>query len=156
MSAGLARQRGLDQTQVENLTDAAHALCVRPYRSDDGQHFGSRELHGDGAVDSDLRGAVRLDWRHDQFKELVNGRRAVCRSLRAVRYASNPDFTYHSFRTTNVLRWEYRPGSALFVVWQGRELVRRSPTSSSGAISATCSACRPPTSSWSNSVVGLI
>jgi hypothetical protein len=27
-----------------------------------------------------------------------------------------------SFRTTNVLRWEYKPGSALFVVWQqGRE-----------------------------------
>jgi Domain of unknown function (DUF5916) len=23
-----------------------------------------------------------------------------------------------SFRTTNVLRWEYRPGSQLFVVWQ--------------------------------------
>jgi hypothetical protein len=23
-----------------------------------------------------------------------------------------------SFRTTNVLRWEYRPGAALFIVWQ--------------------------------------
>ena len=23
-----------------------------------------------------------------------------------------------SLRTTNVLRWEYKPGSALFVVWQ--------------------------------------
>ncbi len=34
----------------------------------------------------------------------------------------NPDFNFLSFRTTNVLRWEYRPGSALFVVWQqGRE-----------------------------------
>jgi hypothetical protein len=37
-------------------------------------------------------------------------------------YAGNPDFDYRSFRTTNVLRWEYKPGSALFVVWQqGRE-----------------------------------
>ena len=27
-----------------------------------------------------------------------------------------------SFKTTNVLRWEYRPGSTLFVVWQqGRD-----------------------------------
>lgn len=27
-----------------------------------------------------------------------------------------------SFRTTNVVRWEYRPGSVLFVVWQqGRD-----------------------------------
>jgi hypothetical protein len=30
----------------------------------------------------------------------------------------NPDFNVKSFRTTNVLRWEYRPGSTLFVVWQ--------------------------------------
>jgi hypothetical protein len=37
-------------------------------------------------------------------------------------YDGNPDFNYRSFRTTNVLRWEYRPGSSLFVVWQqGRE-----------------------------------
>jgi hypothetical protein len=30
----------------------------------------------------------------------------------------NPDFNVKSFRTTNVLRWEYKPGSTLFVVWQ--------------------------------------
>ena len=37
-------------------------------------------------------------------------------------YVGNPDFNYRSFRSTNVLRWEYRPGSALYVVWQqGRE-----------------------------------
>jgi hypothetical protein len=30
----------------------------------------------------------------------------------------SPDFNVKSFRTTNVLRWEYKPGSALFVVWQ--------------------------------------
>jgi hypothetical protein len=31
-------------------------------------------------------------------------------------------FNYQSFRSNVVLRWEYRPGSALFVVWtQGRE-----------------------------------
>ena len=37
-------------------------------------------------------------------------------------YAGNADFNVLSFRTTNVLRWEYRPGSTLFVVWQqGRE-----------------------------------
>jgi hypothetical protein len=39
-----------------------------------------------------------------------------------VAYAGNPDFNYRSFRTTNVLRWEYKPGSTLFAVWQqGRE-----------------------------------
>ncbi len=30
----------------------------------------------------------------------------------------SPDFSVKSFRTTNVLRWEYKPGSTLFVVWQ--------------------------------------
>lgn len=30
----------------------------------------------------------------------------------------NPDFTFLQFRSNAVLRWEYRPGSALFVVWQ--------------------------------------
>lgn len=30
----------------------------------------------------------------------------------------NPDFTFRSLRGNAVLRWEYRPGSALFVVWQ--------------------------------------
>ena len=33
-------------------------------------------------------------------------------------YTGNPDFNYKSFRTTNVLRWEYKPGSALYLVWQ--------------------------------------
>ena len=34
----------------------------------------------------------------------------------------NPDFNYRALRSNMVLRWEYRPGSALFLVWsQGRE-----------------------------------
>jgi hypothetical protein len=33
-------------------------------------------------------------------------------------YEEDADFTVLSFRTTNVLRWEFRPGSTLFVVWQ--------------------------------------
>lgn len=33
-----------------------------------------------------------------------------------------PDFNYKAFRSNAVLRWEYRPGSTLFVVWsQGRD-----------------------------------
>ncbi|HXV85647.1 MAG TPA: DUF5916 domain-containing protein, partial [Gemmatimonadales bacterium] len=30
----------------------------------------------------------------------------------------NPDFSYLSFRSNLVMRWEYAPGSSLFVVWQ--------------------------------------
>jgi hypothetical protein len=34
---------------------------------------------------------------------------------------SNPDFSFRQFRSNSVLRWEYRPGSSLYVVWsQGR------------------------------------
>jgi hypothetical protein len=36
---------------------------------------------------------------------------------------ANPDFTFRELRSNVVLRWEYRPGSTLFVVWsQGRSL----------------------------------
>jgi len=53
---------------------------------------------------------------YSNFKELVDGRAATYGDrYRPYAYASNPDFNYRSFRTTNVLRWEYKPGSALFV-----------------------------------------
>jgi hypothetical protein len=60
---------------------------------------------------------------YDRFKALVNGRAPHYADRYApIAYDGNPDFNYRSFRTTNVLRWEYKPGSALFVVWQqGRE-----------------------------------
>jgi hypothetical protein len=57
------------------------------------------------------------------FKQLIDGRNRDY----GQRYApfaydlaanGNPDFNVKSFRTTNVLRWEYKPGSTLFVVWQ--------------------------------------
>jgi hypothetical protein len=60
---------------------------------------------------------------YGDFRQLVDGReRDFTRRFAAIDYDGNPDFNYRSFRTTNVLRWEYRPGSTLFVVWQqGRE-----------------------------------
>jgi hypothetical protein len=60
---------------------------------------------------------------YSNFKELKNGRADRYEDrYGATTYTQNPDFNFKSFRTTNVLRWEYRPGSALFVVWQqGRE-----------------------------------
>ena len=60
---------------------------------------------------------------YSNFKELVDGRAAVDDDrYRPFAYDDDPNFNVLSFRMTNVLRWEYRPGSALFVVWQqGRE-----------------------------------
>jgi uncharacterized protein DUF5916 len=53
------------------------------------------------------------------YKELVNGRALdYADRYRPYVYGDNADFNYRSFRTTNVMRWEYKPGSTLFIVWQ--------------------------------------
>ena len=56
---------------------------------------------------------------YSNYKELVNGRAEKYEDrYRPYDYSGNADFNIRSFRTTNVVRWEYRPGSSLFVVWQ--------------------------------------
>ncbi|HEX5107723.1 MAG TPA: DUF5916 domain-containing protein [Vicinamibacterales bacterium] len=53
------------------------------------------------------------------YKELVDGRAEdYDQRYAAYDYRGDADFKVLSFRTTNVLRWEYKRGSALFVVWQ--------------------------------------
>lgn len=53
------------------------------------------------------------------FKELVDGRaEEYADRFAPFAFDGDPDFNVKSLRTTNVLRWEYRPGSTLFVVWQ--------------------------------------
>jgi hypothetical protein len=60
---------------------------------------------------------------YDNYKELVSGRAPRYEDRYApFAYQEDADFNVLSFRTTNVLRWEFKPGSTLFVVWQqGRE-----------------------------------
>jgi hypothetical protein len=60
---------------------------------------------------------------YDNFHEQINGRALRYDDRYApFAYDGNPDFRFLSFRTTNVMRWEFKPGSTLFVVWQqGRE-----------------------------------
>jgi hypothetical protein len=60
---------------------------------------------------------------YTNFRELADGRaKSYGDRYSPYAYGGSPDFNYRSFRTTNVLRWEYRPGSTLFVVWQqGRQ-----------------------------------
>jgi hypothetical protein len=56
---------------------------------------------------------------YSNFKEVVKPRAAdFADQFAPYAYAGAPDFNYRSFRMTNVLRWEYKPGSALYVVWQ--------------------------------------
>jgi hypothetical protein len=47
----------------------------------------------------------------------ANGRRQVTDGPASFTL-SNPDFNVRSFRSNVVLRWEWRPGSTLFLVWQ--------------------------------------
>jgi hypothetical protein len=60
---------------------------------------------------------------YENFREMVNGRALRYDDRYApFAYGGNPDFRFLSFRTTNVMRWEFKPGSTLFVVWQqGRD-----------------------------------
>jgi hypothetical protein len=56
---------------------------------------------------------------YTNYKELVDGRAEKYEDrYRPYAYSGNADFNIRSFRTTNVVRWEYLPGSTLFVVWQ--------------------------------------
>lgn len=56
---------------------------------------------------------------YSNYKELVDGRAERYEDrYKPYAYAGTADFNIRSFRTTNVLRWEYRPGSQLFLVWQ--------------------------------------
>jgi len=56
---------------------------------------------------------------YSNYKELVDGRAAKYEDrYKPYAYADSADFNVRSFRNTNVLRWEYKPGSALFLVWQ--------------------------------------
>ncbi|MEO8681325.1 MAG: DUF5916 domain-containing protein [Vicinamibacterales bacterium] len=56
---------------------------------------------------------------YTNYKELVDGRAPqYANRYTPYAYSGDANFNYRSFRTTNVLRWEYKPGSALFLVWQ--------------------------------------
>ena len=82
---------------------------------------------------------------YSQWRELNDPRAAGY----ADRFASYGDgaalsgFQYTQFNSDAVLRWEYRPGSVLFLVWQqgrAQNLVDDNPFASPGAIDATFNA----------------
>ena len=96
---------------------------------------------------------------YEHYKELVAGRaRRHVDRYAPFAHAEDADFSVLSFRTTNVLRWEFKPGSTLFVVWQqGRE--GDGPTAATGAsVSAATSAMSSQparrTRSWLSSRTG--
>jgi hypothetical protein len=56
---------------------------------------------------------------YTNYKLLVDGRAPeYADRYQPYDYSGDADFNVRSFRTTNVVRWEYQPGSSLFIVWQ--------------------------------------
>ena len=115
-----------DAQWVENVQDAADATHYVFGRID--QTTVSMTFRFNYTMTPDLSLQVYAEpfvsaGEYTNFKELVDGRDPnYATRYQPYAYGSNPDFNYRSFRTTNVLRWEYKPGSALFVVWQsGRQ-----------------------------------
>ena len=90
----------LDQTTVAMTTRLNYTITPNL----------SLQLYGEPFVSSG-------DYEH--YKELVAGRAARHGDRYApFAHSDDEDFSVLSFRTTNVLRWEFKPGSTLFVVWQ--------------------------------------
>ena len=126
MSASLNYSKGRNDSQwIENraVGTATHYVFG---------HLDQKTLSLTARVNYTLRPTLTLEiyaapfvsaGAYSKFKELKNGRAAAYEDRYApYAYAASPDFNYRAFRSTSVLRWEYRPGSALFVVWQqGRE-----------------------------------
>ncbi|HDL18775.1 MAG TPA: hydrolase [Bacteroidetes bacterium] len=59
---------------------------------------------------------------YSNFREVVNPREdRYDNRFQAYNYGGSPDFNFKQFRSNLVVRWEYSPGSILFLVWsQGR------------------------------------
>jgi hypothetical protein len=57
----------------------------------------------------------------DEIAQGEGGRYFVAEAAGGRYSFANPDFSFRQFRSNLVVRWEYRPGSTLYVVWsQGR------------------------------------
>ena len=59
---------------------------------------------------------------YSDFKEVINPRAGEYDNrFKSYAYGDNPNFNFKQFRSNLVMRWEYSPGSTLFLVWsQGR------------------------------------
>jgi hypothetical protein len=88
-----------------------------------GDYSGFREFTGPRTLakkeyGSDF-GSICFDPRADRYTADPNGDCAVAGGGSAQAFSfDNPDLNVRSLRGNAVLRWEYRPGSTLFLVWQ--------------------------------------
>ncbi len=72
-------------------------------------------------------------------------------------FDGNPDFHFRSLHSNLVLRWEFRPGSTLYLVWQQSRAAASMPStrgSAPGTTLAAPSSTRGRASSWSRATGG--
>ncbi|OGU03720.1 MAG: hypothetical protein A2W29_05070 [Gemmatimonadetes bacterium RBG_16_66_8] len=123
-------QKSLDLTTRLNVTftpDLTLQLYAQPFAAT-GDYGGFRELARARSLDHVVYGETpgsTLRCFDQNDAEFVCGTQAPAYYLgdpdgagpRASVRMSNPDFASRSLRGNAVLRWEYRPGSTLFLVW---------------------------------------
>ena len=92
------------QMYVEPFISSGQYLAYREVADPRGETFDDRfTTFTDPQLARDDEGNVFVDLNADGDADLA---------------LENPDFRFLSLRSNTVLRWEYRPGSALFLVWQ--------------------------------------
>ena len=92
--------------------DLTLQLYARPFVTS-GRYSGFKEFRAPNTYDFDVYGVDRgtISARDDEFV-VTPGDGGASFTF------DNPNFNFRSLRGSAVLRWEYRPGSALFAVWQ--------------------------------------
>jgi hypothetical protein len=92
------------QLYLEPFVSSGQYLAYREVADPRGQTFDDRFTTYDGdQVARDEDGNVSVDLDRDGTADIG---------------FDNPDFRFLSLRSNTVLRWEFRPGSTVFVVWQ--------------------------------------
>ena len=113
-----ARVFSIEQQYVGTV-DGRYVFAKLHYREAIAQLRAQLSLSPDLTIDGYAE-AFASAGRHDRFGELPAPRaRWIDRYEPGMAPpVDDPDFTYLSLRSTLVLRWELRPGSVLFAVWQ--------------------------------------
>ncbi len=91
--------------------DLSLQLFARPFVTA-GRYSGFKQLRAPGTYDFDVYGrdTGTITEREEEFTVVPGDGPAFS--------FDKPDFNFRSLRGSAVVRWEYRPGSALFFVWQ--------------------------------------
>jgi len=89
-------------------------MYMQPFVSS-GRYEGFKELAKPGTYEFDAYGVDRLqyDEANSRYEIYLNGTNAPPSFT-----ISQPDFNVRSLRGNAVMRWDYRPGSSLYFVWQ--------------------------------------